>query len=632
MPDDPPAQESDSSTPLSSFFGLRIHWKSIVIILAAVTCVYVQTLRFGFVNYDDDELVYRNGAFLSQWSHVGTAFVTDAFVGVGGGSVYYRPLLMVSYIADYHVWHFSAGGYHFTNILLHALTSVGVFVLALLIVKTEILALFAGLIFALHPVQTESVAWIAGRNDVLLGLLIVAMMICFVASFTLPHHSKVLRRASGLFFLLALLTKESAAFYLLLFPAYEWSVQDLQIRETGLGGILKKYAMFGIILVGYLFLRLAIFGTVIGAEHLYGHRSMVDRLENLPAIFSEQCQLLVAPLQLSVAHPLDDLYWFRSPWNIAALLIVAAVLLGIFLLRKIERRPWFGLAWVLTGLLPLLGIIPVAIPIFEHRLYVPMVGFALMLAALGSMLRQNFSMRAVQGGMLIIVIILAVMSFVRLPVWRSGITLFSDAVEKAPTYSPSYFSLAGAYYEAGTYSEAVRWIEGYLTRVPGDERALSLLRDSYYLNRQFDQAESVSQAMTRLEPRTSRRYAEAGTFAEKFGQLDTAVSDYHSAIGLDSSAIEAYIRLGMISEALHKSEDAMSYYRAVLLRSPADTTAATALAELYSATGKGPDAIRLLEQCLDKGMFTHEMIELLKKLYLQSGDLLKADQLSKRFP
>ncbi|HUL43617.1 MAG TPA: tetratricopeptide repeat protein [Bacteroidota bacterium] len=624
--------EPDTAASLHPSNNFRIRWKHIVIVLAAVTCVYAQTLRFGFVNYDDDELVYRNGAFLSEWSNVGTAFATDAFVGAGGGSVYYRPLLMMSYIVDYHLWHLNAGGYHFTNLLLHALTSLEVYFLALLLVNAEMLALLAGLLFALHPVQTESVAWIAGRNDVLLGLLLVAMMICFTASLTLTQRGTAFRRLAGFFFVLALLTKESAAFYVLLLPLLEFITHPQRFRKSGLVRTLKNYWPFAFILAGYLLLRVGIFGTVIGAERLYGHRSMLERLENVPAIFVQQWEMMLAPFQLSVAHPLDGLVWSRTPWNVAALVIFAIILLSTYWMWKYDRVGWLGVMWILIGLVPLLGIIPVAIPVFEHRLYVPMAGFALLLAALGKKLRIRLTDNTMYAGIISIGIILAVVSFTRLPVWRNGVALFSDAVEKCPSYSPSYFSLAGAYYEAGAYVETENWIGRYLTLVPGDIRAYSLLRDAYFIGGQFEQAETTAQAMTRLEPQNPGRFLEAGMIAEHLGKFETAVSEYHSALRLDSNVTEAYVRLGKVSEALHQPGDAISSYRTALEKNPVDTVANAALANLYEASGRNSEAIELLEQCLHNGSNSREIVALLKNLYLRTGDLLKADQLSKRYP
>ncbi len=190
--------------------SVRIRWKSLAVITVVVFCVYGQTLQFGFVNYDDDELVYHNAAFLSHWENIGTAFGSHAFIGAGGESIYYRPLLTASYIIDFHIWKLNPLGYHLTNILLHCLTSLGVFFLLLFICQLEFPSFAGALVFAIHPIQTESVAWIAGRNDVLLGLFVVTMMLCYVASINNPAKEKTFRVLTWLAFLMALFTKETA--------------------------------------------------------------------------------------------------------------------------------------------------------------------------------------------------------------------------------------------------------------------------------------------------------------------------------------------------------------------------------------------------------------------------------------
>ena len=501
--------------------SVRIRWKSLAVITVVVFCVYGQTLQFGFVNYDDDELVYHNAAFLSHWENIGTAFGSHAFIGAGGESIYYRPLLTTSYIIDFHIWKLNPLGYHLTNILLHCLTSLGVFFLLLFICQLEFPAFAGALVFAIHPIQTESVAWIAGRNDVLLGLFVVTMVLCYVASINNPAKEKTFRVLTWLAFLMALFTKETALFYLLLLPLYDLCTGRL--RNIDWIDYFRKFRIMIITVIVYCGIRLMIFGTVIGAERLYGHRTIGERIANLSPIIAENLKFIFLPINLSIAHPINELQWFHAPWNLIAFVMVVILAGAAIWSWRNDRILCFGIFWLVAGLLPLMGLIPVAIPILEHRLYVPMAGCAVVVARLMQMVYEKSKFRKVSYVLVTVFgIVFAGCSYDRLPVWSNGITLFTDAIQKAPSYAPSFFSLGAAYFEAERYTEAIQPMNLYLSQSPGDRNALSLLREIYSRAGQYDAGAEISRRLILLEPHNSRRFLEAGMLFEAMHQYDSA--------------------------------------------------------------------------------------------------------------
>src|SRR5262249_36459551 len=139
--------------------------RTCILLIALFTgIVFAQTLRFDFVSYDDYELVYQNGDFLSHVSNVFTSFATHVFTTHRAESGYYRPLVLVSFIVDYQVWGLNPFGYHLTNLLVHLCTVLALFLLLEKLLRDAVPALAGSLLFALHPVQTSAVAWVAGRN------------------------------------------------------------------------------------------------------------------------------------------------------------------------------------------------------------------------------------------------------------------------------------------------------------------------------------------------------------------------------------------------------------------------------------------------------------------------------------
>ncbi|HMD14889.1 MAG TPA: tetratricopeptide repeat protein, partial [Bacteroidota bacterium] len=576
--------------------------------------------------------VYHNAIFLSHWENVGTAFGSHAFVGAGGESIYYRPLLTVSYIIDFHIWKLNPFGYHLTNILLHCLTSLGVFFLLLFICQLEFPAFAGALVFAIHPIQTESVAWIAGRNDVLLGFFVVAMMIFYAVSIAQPANEKWFRFFAWLAFLAALFTKESSVFYLLLLPLYDLCTGTSTLRKIGSFDYFRKIRMMIITVIVYCGIRLMIFGTVIGAERLYGHRTIGERLADVFPIIAENLKFIFLPINLSIAHPVNELQWFLFPWNILAFASVLILIVGAVWFWRNDRILCFGVLWIVVGFLPLMGLIPVAIPILEHRLYVPMAGFAVVAARSMQLLLEKSNFRTVSYFVVFLLgIILAFASYRRLPVWSNGITLFTDAVQKAPSYPTSFFSLGAAYFEAEQYTEAIQPMKMYLSQAPVDPNALSLLREIYFRAQRYTDGAEISRKLILLEPHNALRRFEAGMLFEAMHQYDSAMVMYQKGLTLDTTNDELYLHLAGMYQKQGRMEDAEKCYQRVLQENPLDAVAPVSLARAFENQGNNDEAIHVLEQRIAAGEPSREMIDLLVSLYNKSGDLLKADQLSKRF-
>lgn len=605
---------------------------STIILLLAVLLVYLQAVRFEFIHYDDDELVYQNVPFLSQWSNVFRSFGTHAFVGAGGESVYYRPLLLVNFIIEYHLWGVHPAGYHLVSILLHALTALLVLALVNKISGRADLALGTALLFALHPIQTESVAWVAGRNDVLLGLWIVSMMLCAVRARTEPDRRLRYDAYTFLFFALALFTKESAAFYLLLIPAYDLWLHRFSFRRIVSASTLKRYAILAAIMIVYLGIRLSIFGEFIGAERMYGHTPLVDRFIDVPSIVAEHCSLLLAPANLSVAHPLTDLAWLKFPLYPISLLGLLALFIGVLRPGLVGGVVWFGLVWLLAGLLPVMNLFPVAIPILEHRLYVPSIGFALALAfALDRLAAAAGVTRYLMVAILVLCLGYAALSALRLPVWHDGVSLFTDAVMKAPTDGRGYYSLAQAYYDRKDYAMTSHWLRRYLDLLPNDIFALTFLRETYYVEGRYDSVALLCKRILAIEPGKPDRYLETGVIFEQMGMPDSAVAYYKTGIALDSAVSQLHERLGIVYGSMKRYDEAAAEYRRAIATDPGAAEAYTLLAKLYRYLGKDGDAVSLLEGGLGRCSPDQNYLQLLVELYRARGETVKEMDLRRRF-
>ena len=157
-------QPSSSNVPAgANWWKQRWRAPAVCLVLAAITfAVFGQTAGFGFVNFDDDIYVYENAMVAGGLSLKGLAWVfTHADCNL------YHPLTMLSLMADYQLHGLHAGGYHFTNVLLHTASVILLFLILRQMTGALWRSAFVAAVFAIHPLRVESVAWVAERKDVL---------------------------------------------------------------------------------------------------------------------------------------------------------------------------------------------------------------------------------------------------------------------------------------------------------------------------------------------------------------------------------------------------------------------------------------------------------------------------------
>jgi hypothetical protein len=602
---------------MNHIFDLRSSVKYFIVLTLCIAAVYSQTLTFDFVNYDDPELVRDNGPFLSDISNIVRSFSTHAFTSHRAESVYYRPILLISYILDYQIWKTNPMGYHLTNVLLHVIVCLLVFILTDVILKEKLAALFASLVFALHPVQVESVAWIAGRNDILLTLFILLMLLFYHAYRTAETHRQRYLMFAVFAFAAGLFTKESAAFFILLLPVHDrW----LRRREKSLLSgqrMMYSYLWFIIILILYLFIRFNIFGAIIGAEKLYGRLPFSSRIELLPAFIMENLRLMIVPLRLSIDHPLDKVIWTEPPWIWISPIII---LLIAFAWWQRRSTPTFtyGMAWIGIGLLPTINIFPMAVPIFEHRLYIVLVGCTILIVTL---LYQNriFDSRVRLAILFVITITAAILSYTRIPVWQNSEQLWMDAIEKTPTGYRPYMGLASYYIDRGEYTQSIPVLEKYVDLRPDDPNGYGKLREAYYSTGERYNAAVISRELLTLQPREPARYLETGILYDELNFPDTALGFYRKGITLDPVNPRISIRLAAAYDRLQQPDSAEFYYKSALRLNRNNSTLYLSFAQFYIRYTKYESAMKILEEGLTSVEPTKDYLQELSGIYQKLG-------------
>lgn len=444
---------------------------SLVIIAAASFIVYFNTLNNNFV-YDDETIIVNNAGNLSLKNIPGYFTNQGEYRYVFGAL--YRPLIMTSFALDKTFFGLKPGGFHFTNIIFHAVSSMFLFLLLLLLFgkyENGILAsLLSSLIFTVHPVHTEAVSFISSRTDLLATMFFLVSFYCFLIfrGFSLPEfqkekskdkkhiqqpksHVKKYFIYSLLFYLLGLLSKEMIITLPLIFLLF-----DLVVSREKIKTIYRDYISF--LGVGLLYIIIRYF-AVKGVETkpvfdwFYGKDTFViiaTMVKTIPVYF----KLMFFPLGLvynynGVISYSNSILEINS--LLSALFIITVVFLSFYLIRKKVYYSFSILAF-LTGLLPVINIIPTANVMAERYLY--LLSFPLCVA-IAYFISDNINLKNIKTYTLVFVIIIIFFGFLtvqRNQVWKTNETLWMSA--EGDSSPSSMINIAGLYTRSNQLDKA----------------------------------------------------------------------------------------------------------------------------------------------------------------------------------
>jgi len=336
----------------------------LAIVFAVTLALYWNSLN-GYFIWDDRGLVLDNTTYLSNWKNLYDCFYKPFF----GETPYYRPLLTASFIIDYQLWGTNPFGYHFTNVLLHIGNALLVYLFILLLLKQSKIALLASLFFAAHPVQSEAVAWISGRNDVLLTLFALITIILHLYWKRFQGWLRVLFYSGYLFcYMGALFTKESALILPLLLVLIDYYYDNRRC-------MMQDYAGLVIISAAYYFTRIIVIGeTGIG---LAGGE-LSDTVFRIIATYAYYFRMLLFPAFQSAVPDITGAVSSGHYFIYACLLLTCLAAIAILSSNRCKEIP-FSMLWVFLSLIPVCGIFPLSIPALEHRLYLGTVCFSMLL-------------------------------------------------------------------------------------------------------------------------------------------------------------------------------------------------------------------------------------------------------------
>ncbi|MBN2123796.1 MAG: tetratricopeptide repeat protein, partial [Deltaproteobacteria bacterium] len=566
-----------------------------MVVVAAVLS-YLPTFRGGFL-LDDRPLVRNNPyvtrmhsltSLLSQEDGVSTEGTNRSLTRTG----YYRPLTNVTYWVDFRIWGMKAPGFRATNLFLHLLTCLVLFLLILRRTGGAGTAFWVTLLFALHPVNTESVSWISSRNNILAALFGLTCLTFFAEG--MENGSVAFRFLSLLFFVLALLSKEFGILLPPLLFLYQWIVAR---KRAPFLRVAFDFAPYLLILGLYLVLRILVTDSLLP---LPDGVPLLKRAAFAPWLVLLNTGLVLFPVGIHsfiVGYP-SDLPGWQAPAGIAFLALVFVV---VWRVRR-QGLLCFSLIGFLASLLPVLHIVPIpAASLISLRwLYFPMTFLCLGLAPL---VRALFRKRPfpTAGALCMATLAFGYSTFLlNQDLWKNEEVFFHREVRhfKNVFYAGG---LAEVLFERGEAAQAEAWFRTAL------EKGFAGPKDRI----------NYAALLTATDRPREALYILKGVEGRRIGIRERG--EYHNNMGM------ALFRLGAQGEALN-------HFRKAVLFSPGEPLFWSNLGGAYGSIRDYPAAVSALQRGLETGQSGVGVRKNLAITYMRMEEYDKAVRVLEQIP
>ncbi|MFA5039649.1 MAG: tetratricopeptide repeat protein [Candidatus Omnitrophota bacterium] len=504
--------------------------------LALVTVVvFVPSLFNGFTNWDDPIYVTGNEAIRT----LSAASVKNIFTSFHYGA--YKPVVFLSFAVDYYFFRLEPMGYHAVNLFVHLLSVLLVFRLLLLIKAGTAVAFLTALLFAVHPLRVESVAWITERKDVLYAFFFLLSLVCY-GIFRQTRRAGFYALSLGSF-LLSLLSKPMA----LMLPLILWAWE----RAAG-GGSRSKTAR-----------RIPPFFIVLAAVLLvnfFAHESSTDK-QSVTAFGFPDNLLMTAyavffylkkiffPLNLSCLYSYPQkIQGFLPPVYFLSLAGAAGL---AFVLAKIRKRSpgiFLGFMFFLAALVPVLPLaLKSSVTLADRYTYVASIGIFYIVAEIAARLygRSRGWRAVIVIALAAVVLTLSFLTRERIRVWKNSVVLWTDAIRKNPYRTEPYVFRGLAFFDQGQAGEALMDYDTAIGMNPRLAEAHVLKGNVYLSERQAAKARESYNRAVEISPEYALAYYNRANSYFDQGLWKEAIADYEKALDINPEYAKALYNRGM---------------------------------------------------------------------------------------
>lgn len=575
-----------SYNKLQSGFPGNTKKRNLVYLLAGLAMlitliVYLPSLSNDFANWDDDNYIQKNNYIKSLSPDNIKAIFTEYYFSN------YHPLTTLTYAMEYHYFGMdSAFPYHITNLILHLINTLLVFWFIYLLTGKPWLPFFVAAFFGVHPLHVESVAWISERKDVMYALFFMLALISYIKS--LKSDKIIYLFLTLLCFACSLLSKSAAV---ALPPAL--LIIYIFFRLSPIPGIAfpqinnkskQKIDIKSIVFFGLLFIISAIFGFITidsqkaddAIADLTVTYTLIERFFFVSYAVMFYIVKFIVPFKLCAMHYYPETKTVLLPFEyyLAPLVII----LIIFLIYKAGtyRKPlMFGALFFLATIFLVLQIIPVGFAIASERYtYIPYIGLLFATGFVLEKLAEQKKLKLALNLLCISVLLLfSYLSWQRSLVWKDGLTLFTDVIEKNPESFHGYWIRGSMKSNTKDYSGAILDFEMTLKYRRGFADAYNNLGNARYNLKDYKQALADLDIAIKIKPDLAEAYANRANILDVFNEFDKALTDLEKAIKLKPDMTNAYNTKGIIKAKLGDIKAAIEEFNTAIKINPYEASA-----------------------------------------------------------
>ncbi|MFH2138493.1 MAG: tetratricopeptide repeat protein [Candidatus Omnitrophota bacterium] len=559
----------------------------VFLIIAAGLIIYQNACGGAFI-WDDHSLV-ENNTYIKSWQNIPRILTENIGIGSGKGSIFYRPLSILSFLADYTLWKLNPAGYHLTNIILHILTGLALFGFLYLLFGSKTIAFWTSILFIVHPVQVESVAYISGRGNLLGGFFMLLSLIVYIKS--LRGKSVFWTGAMVITYLFAILAKENTIVLIFLLPCIYYYLKG----KWNLRPVIPA----GLVLAGYLMMRIFVLAAekpVVSAMHGLG-----ERIPGFFAAVTNYLRIFILPIQLHMGYG-QKIFSFFDPQVITGFMFVTAAFYYAF--KKLKSNPLhsFAILWFFITLLPFSNIYPIAFYMSENYLYLPSIGFFLVIA--NNIVRKDTTMldkRIRLSGGIVLLIVYAFLAIKQVNCWSDPITFYKHSLQYEPENTELLVNLGTAYQDAGEYAQAMRTLKKVLSISPDSADAYNNLGLIYLALGQDKQAIASFKSAVDKKSGYAGAYYNMGVFYLNQQDFPAAEQMLKKALALSPRNPSVYHKLGMLFMSREEEEKAIEAFKSAIAAKPEYVLAHYDLAKLYESRGETELALKYSENVRNLG-------------------------------
>jgi tetratricopeptide (TPR) repeat protein len=573
----------------------RLRIITLCLILLAPLLAYLQSIRYQFVFDDPDQIV--NNAAVHSWSSVPHYFTSDVSPHATADEVgnFYRPVFLLWLLVNYKIGGLNPVWWHSVSIAAHLLATLLVFLLVQRLTRDELLAGGSALLFGLHPVHIEAVAWISGVTEPLLAIFFLSAFLFYLKSRRRIDGQNQRRVwwfiASLICYVLAMLEKETAVVLPVIIFSYSCIFGDDESSEGGSEKVQQRLVKaltvalpYAALTILYLIIR---FVALKGLGHSITPLARKTIILTWPSILLFYAKSLVWPIGLSAFY--DTPYVVSSSLRqfILPLLAILLICIALYLCSRRSRLVCFFSLWMVLPLLPLLNISVFKEGEIAHDryLYLPSIGFCVL--AVFALRYIRFGATRIYGQpalQLVLLLILGgffgVATSYQSTIWASDFSLASRGVAIAPDNVIAANNLGKELALRGDYPQAIGLFLKVVKQRPRYWLANFNLGYVYYRVGDFPSAELYLRKAIEIYPREAAEQRFLGYTLLEMGRSNEAEAALRQAIAIRDDAPNQHYVLGTILKERGDLNGALREFKLELTFNPNHAQARQAVAEL----------------------------------------------------